>query len=753
MAPASRTTANHPSTSRTTSSGILSGVFSFVSREFESFVANATGSSQTNGLDTFAELSDDEQDIEQTHENLEVGDDEIDPPIHGRNKQCAPASRPDRDIQHATAPLVKKKRFPESPSKTDADKSTPDDPSPPRSALLGVLKRRQSCTMPGSLFTRSPSMGPEANQVDLRVRFLADCEASPSSGPTQDNDPGEDNIPGPSTQLRSQYPLHTGRTGKSHDKEKIRMLEEEIQRLKTELSRRSTSTPDLILPPPPPPPPPPLPNKTILRLPTLSGDPDSLFASARAALKHAPTPSEAPINPHPSWRKGQPCIGIAPDKVAAFLTEMKTVRLRKVSGRSASAEDLLIGSSSDARMSHKKSFTTPSLRPTNLAGASTALNKYSDILSASLPAGMDAHVGEKRKRFDSIASRDDSRPTTKRRSLPSSSSSSSFASASTLSSFRLSSSASLSTSQPPSSRAAATSHNWRPPSAVDAPTPSLCSDNDNEREGDMSPEDLLPSTPPIPPSRGIFRFKGTGVPVEDESEREVIDVDMLEVYSPPTKPTSLLEDGPAVLAQRHSTTFFDRRPPSSPMPAKSPTKPRPPARVPRIVPPPRPSDDSEDEDPLSMSIASQAGGSQPSDKASQSSLKQNSRQPQEEACRRSKQPSVRSSPGESSRSKVSKAELKARRRQTLDEELRTASSEQEGGTDISLNDGILMGFGTMSKQRGFLAHGGAGGTPVFMGLGYVEGAEDPTDEAAVDDDNYPLTRFKTDSRKMGLRRS
>jgi hypothetical protein len=184
---------------------------------------------------------------------LEVGDDEIDPPIHGRNKQCAPASRPDRDIQHATAPLVKKKRFPESPSKTDAgeyslstpscgartvnvDKSTPDDPSPPRSALLGVLKRRQSCTMPGSLFTRSPSMGPEANQVDLRVRFLADCEASPSSGPTQDNDPGEDNIPGPSTQLRSQYPLHTGRTGKSHDKEKIRMLEEEIQRLKTEVS-------------------------------------------------------------------------------------------------------------------------------------------------------------------------------------------------------------------------------------------------------------------------------------------------------------------------------------------------------------------------------------------------------------------------------------------------------------------------------------------------------------------------------------
>lgn len=824
MAPTSRRTVNHPSTSRTTSSGILSGVFSFVSRELESFVANATGSAQTDELDTLAEFSDEEQDVEQTHENLEVGDEEVSPSTPSGGARTA-----------------------------NVDTSTPG-PLPPRSTFPGVLKRRQSCTMPGSLFARSPSMDPEPNQIDLRVRFLADFEASPSSGPTQDHDPGEDNMPGPSSRLRSDYRLDTDRMGKSHrkssvkavvdkfrlgekdadpsillpsptnspgkskifssgqlhseqtgegnsrrkgkqravspvqeqgenprdplfkgkekelnfvreeqrkherrsergqddlhDKEKIRMLEEEIQRLKTELSRRSASTSDFP-PPPPPPPPPPLSSKAILRLPTSSGDPDLLFASARAALKHAPTPSEAPINPPPSRRQGQPCIGIAPDKIAAFLTEMKTVRLRKVSRQSASAEE----SSSAARVPHKTSFTTLSLRPTNLARASRVSNKYSDILSAPLPAGMDAHVGEKRKRFDSIVSHDDPRPTAKRRSLPSSSDSS-FASASTLSSFRLSSSTSLSISQPPSSRAAATSRNWRPPSTVDAPTPSLCSDNDNEREGDMSPEDPLPSTPPIPPSRGIFRFKGTGVPVEDEAEREVIDVDMLEVHSPPTKPTRLLEDGPAVLSQRHSTSFFDRRPPSSPMPAKSPIKPRPPACVPRSMPPPRPSDDSEDEDPLSMSIASQAGGSQPSDKASQSSQKQNSRQSQEEARRSSKQHSVRLSRGESSKPKVSKAELKTRRRQTLDEELRNASSDQEGGTDISLDDGILMGFGTMSKQRGFLAHGGAGGTPVFMGLGYVEGAEDPADEAAVDDeDDYPLTRFKTDSRRKGPRRS
>lgn len=90
----------------------------------------------------------------------------------------------------------------------------------------------------------------------------------------------------------------------------------------------------------------------------------------------------------------------------------------------------------------------------------------------------------------------------------------------------------------------------------------------------------------------------------------------------------------------------------------------------------------------------------------------------------------------------------------MDEELRNASSEQEMD-EMSLDDGVLMGYGTMSKQRGFLAHGGAGGAPVFMGVGYVQGVEDPADvEVAVDDeDDYPLTRFKTDSRRTGLRRS
>lgn len=57
------------------------------------------------------------------------------------------------------------------------------------------------------------------------------------------------------------------------------------------------------------------------------------FADVRASLRHAGTPVEKPINPAayggPSVRKGQPTI-VGADMMAAFLTEMKTHRLRKI---------------------------------------------------------------------------------------------------------------------------------------------------------------------------------------------------------------------------------------------------------------------------------------------------------------------------------------------------------------------------------------------------------------------------------------
>ena len=66
------------------------------------------------------------------------------------------------------------------------------------------------------------------------------------------------------------------------------------------------------------------------------------------------------------------------------------------------------------------------------------------------------------------------------------------------------------------------------------------------------------------------------------------------------------------------------------------------------------------------------------------------------------------------------------RRQTLDEEIRIA---EDGGM---LDSGVLVGVGTRSKNRGFLKGGGAAGTPVHMGVGYVIGAEESEDEEHPD---------------------
>ena len=59
----------------------------------------------------------------------------------------------------------------------------------------------------------------------------------------------------------------------------------------------------------------------------------------------------------------------------------------------------------------------------------------------------------------------------------------------------------------------------------------------------------------------------------------------------------------------------------------------------------------------------------------------------------------------------------ASRRRTLDEELKDIPF------NYSEDEAVFTGVGTRSKGYGYLAHGGAGGAPVFMGIGYVEGAE------------------------------
>ena len=61
----------------------------------------------------------------------------------------------------------------------------------------------------------------------------------------------------------------------------------------------------------------------------------------------------------------------------------------------------------------------------------------------------------------------------------------------------------------------------------------------------------------------------------------------------------------------------------------------------------------------------------------------------------------------------------------------------------------LVGLGTKSKRRGFLAHGGGGGVAVFMGPGYVEGAV----ESAEEDEGEPWMPRETQSGRVAASRT
>ena len=86
-----------------------------------------------------------------------------------------------------------------------------------------------------------------------------------------------------------------------------------------------------------------------------------MFASARAALRHTSPPREAPINAATltrtaTKRQGQPTFNVPCDKMAAFLNEIKTARLRKVG---SGPED---------------GAATPGPEPSNLSKSTSALS-------------------------------------------------------------------------------------------------------------------------------------------------------------------------------------------------------------------------------------------------------------------------------------------------------------------------------------------------------------------------------------------
>lgn len=289
--------------------------------------------------------------------------------------------------------------------------------------------------------------------------------------------------------------------------------------------------------------------------------------------------------------------------------------------------------------------------------------------------------------------------------------SSSFASTSSSSSAQASrippNSSSFSHSYPPTSYIYLANQTWPPipTTETDLTTPSLCSDNDHEKE-DTSLDDRIPSTPPNTQTRQALR---------ENSNREIIDVDMeADDGEHPIQPKSVAPRL-AVSPIRRLNDVFEKRPPSSPMPAPSPHRPRPPARSSGKTSARSGCDDDrpEDEDPLPLFDIEVLD-------PPQSAL---SPAPSCDDSKHVREPSV-------IRSETSSRSSRNQRRQTLDQELRDAEERSAAQEDGDFEDIVYIGVGTKSKRQGFLAHGGAGGASVFMGVGYVEGAGEEEGEAS-----------------------
>ncbi|KAF5341974.1 hypothetical protein D9611_001688 [Ephemerocybe angulata] len=375
---------------------------------------------------------------------------------------------------------------------------------------------------------------------------------------------------------------------------KIRILEEEVRRLRDELSRRPPSQSDFsaamsAMAPPAPPPPPPPPTGTIFRVPTEPHNPDAVFATVRAHLKHTTPPKEKPIN----RLNGRPSVGVPPDKMAAFLTELKTVRLKKVADK-----DKSFASDGDLSLMSAPSFVPP-----------PRVHRKS----------LDGPLAEKRKRLV-----EDDRTTEeldrlwKRRSVLSASTrsqlsygtgntsnnSSSFDSSISSNSSRTESRAPVpraKTQPTPLSLSDSLIRDWRATTSAassvtsshpEAPTPSLCSDQDGESQ---VTDDPLPSTPPPDSHNIIAQFRPPTPPRRKESSiRDILpqehDEDVqyeISLRIPPTPDAPVYEheheDMEFIPAQPTTDAAggFARRAPNSPLPEKSPRRPRPPARSPK----------------------------------------------------------------------------------------------------------------------------------------------------------------------------
>ncbi|CAL1715940.1 unnamed protein product [Somion occarium] len=862
------------------SSGILTNVFSFVSRELGSFVTTATGGEPTT-IAPKASSSRDRLDAklhDLTRRSAKRKRKEAD---HGNSLQDAMHSGPTReesstlipdDVHNTSSSLSRNNSNPRTLSRVQSSNSrrrskSPAMPPPP-TIPEHALKRTPSVTMPGSFYPRSPSLEPDyAASLEIRQpsrsrlshfhsydELLNDIEddAGPSDSPrsgksvnsptrsdpspspiringgpsvrgvvdrfTDDADPslmlpnpaisprkgvssrreqtksskmkgkerdmsswdydfsfsgdtsGEVRVRGIERELLEAREEHYRKEleqdpdssayleEREQDKQRIRALEEEVARLKRQLAEqrlnRSRMDPT---PPPAPPPPPPLWQSSSLpgtvsstrNLIGPTSTTDSFLANARAALRPTSLPVEAPINAavygSRTKRTAVPTFNLPTEKMAAFLTEMKSAKLKRVNSGPRQPPRRVEADPNDSSINLSMSMRRDILK--DLAER--------DRLERSISVDSDSQVGEKRKRSVENGALPQNASSKRRALEPSFSDSSS-------SSFASTASVPFTSSQASSSNGTY-NRSWPTVSApgTDITTPSLCSDNENDHEGEPTAEERLLATPTReheePP-----RTQTPEIHHDDDGDEQHMHqtngIDLavdreptpLPLRKAPT-PVSRIEQPQPVSSS--SKNAFSKRIPSSPLPSATPKKPPPPARQrARLVSQRRAEVDEADEadesdqDPLDIlfspkprktngkSSSSKPAASQPGpsriprraekkdSQASKDSSRRPSRPPSSASLRNaaSHQPQPVAGPSTSNHTQ---------RRRTLDEELRRAGDrlwreadeEEEQGNE--LEGGVLVGLGTQ-KRKGFLARGGGAGVPVYMGAGYVHGAED-----------------------------
>ncbi|KAG2058461.1 hypothetical protein BDR06DRAFT_950253 [Suillus hirtellus] len=813
--------------------GILSNVFSFVSREIGEFMINATGKSESGPSKRRQGRDAKYKERSRQRKGYDGGMIELWREASGSEKHQ------DQVYTEITSSMTSRSPSPRHTSHSRGRKVRPrpqDDsplPSSHSETTYPQLHKKPSITMPGSLFPRSDSPQPDSvlrtPQSTLGVG-AQDLEPGPSN--SQHKAPADQSGPSP-WRTRPIASVHdavqrftasggeerdfsllvvsspTGpvdlessgavlatphlplggvsQKGKEHavddgdedlafildhhpvqdkvkqdrDKERIRMLEEEVRMLKEELSRRRRSpTPQIQTQVPIPPPPPPLPPPPGVRipLPPYLGESKALFASARAALRPTEAGTTGSTNDlarSASGKVRQPTVNVPSDKMAAFLNEMRTVRLRKVGsapgpgpeGLSRSVSDrpvidrpgpsglsrslssnaagvngrrenvarrkstgvkapvgsaasglasASISSSRPASFSSVNKAASPSKLPSAPSiskpkSASTALKPPSSYTYPAPSSHATRPALNNKRKADALGD-SEGRSTSKRRPgtcAQAQSDTSSSSSYSRTHEFAGSTHSNLSLPGPSHTNHSSLSNE------TDITTPSLCSDN--ELGGDA--DGRMPSTPPGP------RSAVATVQNAHDDAIEIIDVDMED------KNVDIEPAHTHVTPSHPQSDLFRKRPPMSPLPVLTPTRVRAPARAKgrKSVPTPERTKRGATPKPKSIMLLDEDDDDDDEDEPDELAL------PPKLEWRREVQPRVANT--------STAANSKGKRRLTLDEELARARSSDRL-VELELESGELFGTGTGNKRRGFLAGGGAGGAPVFMGAGYVRGVEE-----------------------------